>query len=365
LIHFYKRGNRCLMVGARLLSVVGSSRLLCTSSTVTAARSGGGRGRKQVREQRLDPATILNDEDRGVFRVLDIGKTGKRKHVKDLRKDLVAEFKSEVAAPRAATMKPDQDWGNVWPAPRTFHPAVVPLPVRQGVVQTKTLVTPGKWANTELMKIPNFLHLTPPVIKRHCDAIRRFCTPWPRGLELDEDVEKHFPVQTITSDYLNSGSNIRDRRARVVCVKFKLASLSLNKHARDKFIRLLGDRYDAESDEVTLVSDRCPYRGQNIDYIDYLITALYHESWVREDWEEKGDTDMEDFSWDMGRVREAVDRIVGEVDHREAFKEAASVLLNEGENEQSLRKYKDKVEQLLKLPKPILHPEPEVMQDKN
>jgi len=236
---------------------------------------------------------------------------------------------------------------------------VVPLPVRQGVAQTKTLVTPSKYGNAELMKIPNFLHLTPPVVKRHCDAIRRFCTPWPRGLELDEDLEKHFPIEMITSDYLNSSSNIRDRRARIVCVKFKLSSLDLDQHARDKFIRLLADRYDAESDTVTLVADRCPYRGQNVDYIDYLITALYHESWVREDWEVKEDEDKENFSWDMGSMREAVERLVQVEESPDvlAYKEATSRLLNEGENEQSLRSYKDKVERMLKLPTNVVRPE--------
>ena len=56
-------------------------------------------------------------------------------------------------------------------------------------------VVPVKFANTELMKIPNFLHLTPPVIRRHCAAIKKFCTPWPAGLETDEAVEKHFPLK--------------------------------------------------------------------------------------------------------------------------------------------------------------------------
>ena len=42
---------------------------------------------------------------------------------------------------RADLMKPDQAWGDVWPAARTFHPAVVPLPVRQGVVQQKAQVS--------------------------------------------------------------------------------------------------------------------------------------------------------------------------------------------------------------------------------
>ena len=82
---------------------------------------------------------------------------------------------------REKTMKPDQDWPSVWPGPRTFHPASVPLPVRQGFAHLKGQSTPGKYANVELMKIPNFLHLTPPAIKRHCEAIQKFCTPWPKG----------------------------------------------------------------------------------------------------------------------------------------------------------------------------------------
>jgi hypothetical protein len=49
-------------------------------------------------------------------------------------------------------------------------------------------------------------------------------------------------VQVITSDYLNSSSSLRDRRARIVVLQFRLASLDLDQHARDKFIRLLGER---------------------------------------------------------------------------------------------------------------------------
>lgn len=64
-------------------------------------------------------------------------------------------------------MATDQNWGAVWPGPRTFHPATVPLPVRQGWTP-KNKPPPSKYANAELMKIPNFLHLTPPVIKRQC-----------------------------------------------------------------------------------------------------------------------------------------------------------------------------------------------------
>lgn len=68
----------------------------------------------------------------------------------------------------------DQDWGNVWPAPRSFHPATVPLAVRQGY-PAKGQAPPDKWGNAELMKIPNFLHLTPPVIERQCEALKSEC----------------------------------------------------------------------------------------------------------------------------------------------------------------------------------------------
>lgn len=69
-------------------------------------------------------------------------------------------------------MPVDQDWGNVWPTARTFHPASVPLPLHQGYVPPQKRAPPNKWGNLELMKIPNFLHLTPPVIKRQCEALK-------------------------------------------------------------------------------------------------------------------------------------------------------------------------------------------------
>ena len=76
---------------------------------------------------------------------------------------------------------------------RRNYAFVVPLPVRWGVVQQKTrlvlvsscffllhffVLTPGgaqpsKHANIELMKVPNFLHLSPPVVSQHCAALAR------------------------------------------------------------------------------------------------------------------------------------------------------------------------------------------------
>lgn len=45
-------------------------------------------------------------------------------------------------------------------------------------------------------------------------------------------------------------------------------------------VRLLGNKYNKETDEVTLQSDKCPVKQQNTDYVAYLLTALYYESWV-------------------------------------------------------------------------------------
>jgi hypothetical protein len=62
----------------------------------------------------------------------------------------------------------------------------------------------------------------------------------------------------------------------------KVGRLPLNAHAKDKLLRLVGERYNPENDILTIMTDRCPHRQQNLDYALYLLTALFHESWVSE-----------------------------------------------------------------------------------
>lgn len=250
----------------------------------------------------------------------------------------------------------DQDWTNVWPGPRTFHPATVPLALRQGYDQKRA--SPGKYGNAELMKIPNFLHLTPPAVKKHCSAIKKFCTEWPKGLETDDDCERHFPVTVITTDYCHSSPTIKDPKARVVTIKLKLSSLNLDKHARDKMIRLVGERYDEESDTLTIVTDRCPTRKQNHDYGVYVLTALYHESNTFEEWErQKQESDMEHYIWENNLSKKAYvtlmqwPRKVSDDDIKslsidndtvgQKYKEAVTELFNKGEDIYTLNKYKE------------------------
>lgn len=250
-------------------------------------------------------------------------------------------------------MPVDQDWSSVWPGPRSFHPATVPLPLRQGYVEKGA--PPDKYANAELIKIPNFLHLTPPAIERQCKALKKFCTPWPKALDSDEKVEQHFPLEITSSDYCFSSPSIRNPLARIVTIRFKLGALHLNERAKDKFLRLVDERYDEKTDTVTIVTDRCPLKKQNYDYAMYLITALYHESCVSdtfktfklnlnkrkydfqniEPWEElKSEADMEHYIWQKNKSKANIEQLFGkpseDIPNIEMYADSVDKLMNEG-----------------------------------
>lgn len=195
-------------------------------------------------------------------------------------------------------MAVDQDWPSVYPVAAPFKPSAVPLPVRMGY-PVKRGVPMAKEGNLELLKIPNFLHLTPVAIKKHCEALKDFCTEWPAALDSDEKCEKHFPIEIDSTDYVSSGPSVRNPRARVVVLRVKLSSLNLDDHAKKKLIKLVGERYCKTTDVLTIKTDRCPLRRQNRDYAVYLLTVLYHESWKTEEWEKsKTEADMEEYIWE-------------------------------------------------------------------
>ncbi|GBP50035.1 28S ribosomal protein S35, mitochondrial [Eumeta japonica] len=313
---------------------------------------------------RLNSTAIgaVKDTEEEEFRVLDILKKKQRQERKTMKR-------ADVQPDRADRMAPDQNWGNVWPGPRSFHPSSVPLPIRQGYA-LKGAAPPGKKANAELMKIPNFLHLTPPVIKSQCEALKQFCTEWPKLLNSNEAIEKHYPVEIITSDYCHGSPSIRNPLARIVTLRVKLSSLELDKHARDKFLRLIEYRYDEETDLVTITADRCPMRKQNLDYANYLLTACYHESWAFEEWErDKTEEDMEYYDWDKNASKrslvqwyyrfqgkdlpEDVDYVgydISEIPNGEQYKMAVNNLFNEGEKDETLLEYTKAVRKLFGLP---------------
>ncbi|KAH7730551.1 Protein MRPS-35 a [Aphelenchoides avenae] len=211
--------------------------------------------------------------------------TGRAEAEKRYRVDI--NDRLAVRRPRSEEMAIDQDWPSVWPAAASFKASVVPLPIRMGTRKHPERRAPfKKVGNLELLKIPNFLHLTPEHIRRHCEAIKGFCTPWPKELRENSSlIENYMPITVKYSDFVHQGTSLRDMRARVVTIQVKLSSLALDEHMREKFRRLAGNRYEEATDTLTIVTDRCFSRKQNRDYADFLLTALYHESKKLEKWE--------------------------------------------------------------------------------
>ncbi|XP_071942623.1 small ribosomal subunit protein mS35-like [Antedon mediterranea] len=277
--------------------------------------------------------------------------------------------KSPLPDPRESRMQEDQDWSNVYPTAASFKWSAVPLPLRMGY-PVKRGIPPHKYGNAELIKIPNFLHLTPPAIKKQCAALKELCTQWPEKLKEDSELcQRMFPLEVELSDYVHSGPSLRHPDARIVSIKVNLDSIPLDEHARWKFIQLVGERYDQATNTVKITTDRCPLRKQNYDYALYLLTVLFHESWVTEPWENDiTPDDMEHYMWDLQpsktnmlkvlarnkrqgdslhEVSEAEEEELLNTDGVKEFGTAVETLMNSGETEEAIDTYKHTVLKLL------------------
>eukprot|EP00795_Rhopilema_esculentum_P005143 gene5143-269_t len=202
-------------------------------------------------------------------------RAGGRSKVKVYRNKRKNLTKAERIVPEKA------DWPSIFAVAQSFNPAIVPLPIRMGRARPNRIgdIPPVAQGNIELLKIPNFFHLTPPAIQRHCEALKTYCTPWP------EDIGNK-PVRIVTNNYIYSGPSIRHPASKKVTLKVYLKDLDLDDHARTKMILLAGpERYCKNTDELSISEDRCPTRQQNKEYAFYLLAALYQESWKTEDWE--------------------------------------------------------------------------------
>jgi len=219
--------------------------------------------------------------------MMGLGKAVSRKERQAVRKP-----RSKIKSlSRADLIDPDiTDWSSVYDASNSYNPSVIPLPIRMGRPRQNRLgdIPPNDKGNIELLKIPNFFHLTPPAIKKHCEALKEYCTPWPKDISFP-------PIRITTINFIYAGPSIRHPESRKVKLQVYLKDLDLDEHARKKLILLVSDRYNPANDELTLTTDSCPTRAQNKDYAYYLLTALYHESWKTEPWEEeaKGKSDEE------------------------------------------------------------------------
>jgi len=302
---------------------------------------------KQIRIKRAY-SEVVNDD----FRVLNL--RPEQNASQRFRRQRRTEA---VLAPRTNKMSEKQDWAAVWPGPRSFHPASVPLPLRQGF--NPKGAPPSKFANAELMKIPNFLHLTPLAIKKQCEALKQFCTPWPKELTNDKEWEKTYPVEVITSNYCHGLPTIRNPLARIVTLKIRLSSLKFDSHSKDKFLRLLGDHYNPKTNIITITSDRCPVRKQNYNFSLYILTASYFESHITEPWEKlKTEKDMINYDFQRNKSKETIENIIQLIEKNNPtivpkitleLSTSVEKVINEIECSENLNTYKKEVKKLLGL----------------
>lgn len=137
----------------------------------------------------------------------------------------------------------------------------------------------------------------------------------------------------------------------------KLSTLPLDAHAKDKFLRIIEDRYNPETDIITITADRCPLRIQNFEYTQYLLTASFYESFKEEPWEAlKTEADMEYYDWNRNRSKEVVTEMLNyknsgndPAKSTDAYANSVTMLFNDGENEQNLQVYKEETLKLLGL----------------
>lgn len=94
-----------------------------------------------------------------------------------------------------------------------------------------------------------------------------------------------------------------------------------------------------------------------------MITALFHESFVVEDWEStKGESDMERYYWNRNKSKETAESILNwkpdgtdsavptaQLEAHDGFATAVENIFNEGEDEDAYRKYKEETLKLLKV----------------
>ncbi|XP_040611142.1 28S ribosomal protein S35, mitochondrial-like [Mesocricetus auratus] len=265
----------------------------------------------------------------------------------------------KALSPRTEKMDVDLDWPSVYPVAAPFKPSAAPMPVLMGY-PVKKGVPMAKEGNRKLLKIPNFLHLTPLGIKRHREALDDFCPEWTAARDCDEECEKHFPTEIDAADSASSGPSIRNPKARVVTLRVKLSSLNLDSHGKKKRIKLAGERFRKTADVLTVTRDRCPVKRHNYDYVLYLLTVLYHEAWKTEEWGENGtEEDMEECVWENSSSeknvlqtllqRRAADSSVAPSREVEDYQKCVVRVKNEGENEEILTQYKESVKSLLNL----------------
>jgi len=191
--------------------------------------------------------------------------------------------KTNLFTPRPTNWEASKkDWPSAHPTPQSYNQNIIPLPIRMGrhwINRIDPLPAEAD-GNIELLKIPNFFHLTPPAIERHCEALKPYTTPFPKDV-IDR------PIRITTINYLYDGPSVRHPNSRKIKFQVYVKDLQLTAVEETKLKRLLGKRYNPQNDELTLISQLCTTRAHNKEYGYYLLASLLQEARTVHDWEEK------------------------------------------------------------------------------
>ena len=83
-------------------------------------------------------------------------------------------------------------------------------------------------------------------------------------------------VKVKTHNYLGEGHPVE----RKVVLSVKVADLKLDDKEKHKFLLLAGPRYNVNTEELVLSSEKFPHRKQNKKYVRDLLNKLLAESKV-------------------------------------------------------------------------------------
>uniref|UniRef100_A0A671MI12 Uncharacterized protein n=1 Tax=Sinocyclocheilus anshuiensis TaxID=1608454 RepID=A0A671MI12_9TELE len=186
--------------------------------------------------------------------------------------------------------------------------------------------------SSNVFQIPNFLHLTPVAIKKHCAALKR---------DLSSDcaycLTIHYSSCILNRDAVLMNQTLSLIKKRFLSLQVKLSSLNLDDHARKKMLKLSEERYCKDTDTLTTTTDRC-------------VIRIYQE---------KTCADMEEYEWEdvleaLLRMRPLGARAEVEEGTREQllgqeYRDTVLRLKNDGETEENLQKYKEAVKKLFNI----------------
>ncbi|EDV20498.1 uncharacterized protein TRIADDRAFT_31814 [Trichoplax adhaerens] len=165
----------------------------------------------------------------------------------------------------------EDDLSQILTTSNVYNAALFDLPIRMGRPIKPEVLPPRAAGNIELLKIPNFFHLTPQKVRRDTDALKALCNAWPSKI-------KRRPIRIYSRNYLYAGPSVAHPKSHFVKLEVNINDLPLNESARKRLMALAGNYYDAETNLLTLVGNKCPTRKQNREYVMYLLTALILES---------------------------------------------------------------------------------------